>query len=130
MSAESDKIRDTFADQLLSFDEKLKATANDVDMLADIQEGVGALLASGGGSEAAIRGVLQERYEAGELRKETFQLVKSMLDRYAVGNSPVTPTGTVVLNRPPTLSPDPEPPSSTDSEDSFGATTVLPNNIL
>jgi len=130
MSAESRQTRDALADQLAAFDARLESMADDVDMLADIQDGIGALLASSDSTEAEIRQVLQERYEAGELRKETFQLVKSMLDRYAVENSPVTPTGTVVLNRPPTLSPDPEPPSSTDSEDSFGATTILPSNIL
>ena len=80
MSTESDKLRDTFADQLASFDDRLADPANDVDMLADIQSGFGALLASNGSSEAEIRRVLQERYEAGGLRKETFQLVKSMLD--------------------------------------------------
>ena len=130
MSAESRQTRDALADKLAAIDAPLESMADDVDMLADIQDGIGALLASSASTEAEIRQVLQERYEAGELRKETFQLVKSMLDRYAVENSPVTPTGTVVLNRPPTLSPDPEPPSSMDSEDSFGATTILPNNIL
>ena len=80
MSADSENLRDTFADQLASFDDRLEATANDVDMLADIQQGIGALLSSNDGNEAAIRRVLQERYDNGELRKETLQLVKSMLD--------------------------------------------------
>jgi len=55
-------------------------------MLADIQNGIGRLLTTTGNSEAQIRKVLQERYEAGVLRKETFQLVKSMLDRTPQGN--------------------------------------------
>lgn len=130
MSAESKQPRDTLAEQLAAFDARLESMADDVDMLADIQAGIGALLASSGTSEAMIRQVLQERYEAGELRKETFQLVKSMLDRYAVDNAPVTPTGTVVLNRPPPLAKNPEPPPAPTNEDSFGATTVLPNNVL
>jgi hypothetical protein len=138
MSAESDKIRDTFADQLLSFDEKLKSTANDVDMLADIQEGVGALLASGGGSEAAIRGVLQERYEAGELRKETFQLVKSMLDGYVTEKMPTGPVATMVIperDRPhlvdqPAATAEPAAAPESQSDDPFGATTVIPEDAL
>ena len=130
MSAESEQPRDTLADQLATFDARLESMSDDVDMLADIQAGISGLLTTSGSTEAEIRQVLQERYEAGDLRKETFQLVKSMLDRYAVENAPVTPTGTVVLNRPPPISPDPEPPSSVSNEDSFGATTVLPNDIL
>ena len=35
MSAESKNVRDSFADQLSSFDDRLLATADDVDMLAD-----------------------------------------------------------------------------------------------
>ena len=130
MSAESEQPRDTLADQLATFDARLESMSDDVDMLADIQAGISGLLTTSGSTEAEIRQVLQERYEAGDLRKETFQLVKSMLDRYAVENAPVTPTGTVVLNRPPPVLPDPEPPSSVSNEDSFGATTVLPNDIL
>ena len=129
MSAESGQTRDTLADQLAAFDARLESMADDVDMLADIQEGVGRLLASGDSSEAEVRQVLQDRYEAGALRKETFQLVKSMLDRYAVENGPVTPMGTVVLNRPPPDPPDPGSSPASDDEDSFGSTTVLPNNV-
>ena len=82
MNAGSEKPRDTLAEQLAAFDSRLQSTANDVDMLADIQDGIGALLSSSGSSEAEIRKMLQERYEEGALRKETFQLVKSMLDRF------------------------------------------------
>ncbi|MDJ0748710.1 MAG: protein kinase [Woeseiaceae bacterium] len=91
MSADSTKIRDTFVDQLSTFDDRLHSAANDVDMLADIQEGIGSLLSQNGGSEAEIRRVLQERYDAGELRTETFQLVKSMLDHYVTEDIPTSP---------------------------------------
>ena len=138
MSAESDKIRDTFADQLSSFDDKLDAMSNDVDMLADIQEGIGSLLASSGGSEAEIRRVLQERYEAGELRKETFQLVKSMLDRYVTEKDSASPTPAALI--PMTKAPVvPEVTkvavgesanTSPDADDAFGTTTVIPVDAL
>ena len=134
MSAESNKIRDTFADQLSSFDDKLDATSNDVDLLADIQKGIGSLLSSSCGSEAEIRRVLQERYEAGDLRKETFQLVKSMLDGYVTEEVPVSPkpvalTPEVESPVPPRAAAAPvsEPPKATSyGDDPFGTTTVIP----
>ena len=139
MSAESDKISDTFADQLASFDDKLDATADDVDMLTEIQEGIGALLVSSGGSESTIRRVLQERYDSGNLRKETFQLVKSMLDRYVTEKIPTSPVpddplvATDKIDAPP-LPPPPEPPrvdiEEPQGDDQFGSTTVIPSDVL
>ena len=105
MSAESNKVRDTLADQLAHFDDRLNSAATDVDMLTDIQAGIGSMLSSEGVSEAEIRRVLQERYEAGDLRKETFQLVKSMLDRYGSERAPATPGA----GKP---APRPEPPTT------------------
>ena len=90
MSSESNKVRDAFAAQLASFDDKLHATTDDVAMLAEIQEGIGSLLASTGGNEGEIRRILQERYEEGALRQETFQLVKSMLNRYVTEDMPTS----------------------------------------
>ncbi len=148
MSAESDNIRDTFADQLASFDDRLQSTANDVDMLSDIQEGIGSLLAQNDGSEAEIRRVLQERYEAGELRKETFQLVKSMLDHYVTEKVPTSPSGS---SNPVPAKPEPEaepevdfePPVRVEREpgieeaalesvgdDSFSATAIIPTDAF
>ena len=88
MSSETDNVRDSFAAQLASFDDKLHSTNDDVEMLADIQEGIANLLASTGENEADIRRILQERYEAGALRQETFQLIKSMLNRYITPDLP------------------------------------------
>ena len=87
MKAESQKIRESLADQLSSFELRLDSKIDDVRLLADIQDGLGQLLGASGGSEADVRRVLQERYDSGNLRKETFQLVKSMLDRYVTENS-------------------------------------------
>ena len=132
MSTESDKIRDTFADQLASFDDRLADPANDVDMLADIQSGIGALMAANGSSEAEIRRVLQERYEAGGLRKETFQLVKSMLDGYSTEAVPASPGIATPVPKPaaPTT-PTPAPPvTEPATDDKFGATTVIPKDLV
>ena len=68
-------------------------------MLTDIREAVGSLLSSSIGSEAEIRRVLQERYDAGELRQETFQLVKSILDRFVTEELPTAETPAAFLIR-------------------------------
>jgi hypothetical protein len=81
MTGETDKIRDAFADQLTSFDQRLSSTPGDPQLLSDIREGIASLLLSAEDSEAKIRGVLQERYDSGDLSKATFQLVTTMLDR-------------------------------------------------
>jgi len=82
MSAKSNQQGGTLADQLSSFEDRLDGRVDDVQMLADIQDGIGQMLGANGGNEAQVRRVLQEQYEKGDLRKETFQLVKSMLDGY------------------------------------------------
>ncbi len=90
MNAESKKIRESLVDQLSSFEERLDSKIDDVRLLADIQEGIGQLIGTSDGNEAEIRRVLQDRYESGDLRKETFQLVKSMLDRFVTEELPTT----------------------------------------
>ncbi|MGI9221212.1 MAG: protein kinase domain-containing protein [Woeseiaceae bacterium] len=104
MNAESNKIRQSLVDQLSSFEERLDDKLDDVRLLADIQDGIGNLIGASGGNEAEIRRVLQERYESGNLRKETFQLVKSMLDRFV---SEQVPTAGAVTPKAPER---PEPP--------------------
>ena len=91
MSADSEKVRDSLADQLANFDDKLNATVDDVALLAELQDGIGQLLAASGDSEGEIRQTLQEQYESGVLRKETFQLVKSMLDAFVSETIPTEP---------------------------------------
>jgi len=99
MSAETDRIRDSLVNQLSSLESRLDDRNDDLEMLADIQEGIGRLLGSNDGSEAEIRRVLQDHFENGNLRKETFQLVKSMLDRYVSEEVPTGPTSTVVMSK-------------------------------
>lgn len=93
MNADSNKMRESLVDQLSDFEERLDNKIDDVRLLADIQDGLGRLLGASGGNEAEVRRVLQERYESGNLRKETFQLVKSMLDRYVTERVPTSGTG-------------------------------------
>lgn len=130
MSAESDRIRDTLGDQLASFDGRLAASADNVDMLADIQQGIGSLLSSNGGNEAEIRRILQERYAAGSLRKETLQLVESMLDRFETEDistsAPIAGDASVPARTSPAIKNEIEPLAG---DDAFGTTTVIPNDV-
>ena len=123
MSADSQNIRDAFVDQLASFDDKLHAKANHVDMLAAIQKSIGNLLSTSSGSEAQIRQILQKRLNEGALRKETFQLVKSMLDRYVTEKVPTSPTAETSRPAPATMT------AESVGDDVFGATTVIPAGI-
>jgi len=130
MSAESDKIRDTFANQLASFEDRLEAKADDVEMLADIQDGIAGLLASDGNNEAEIRRTLQERYEEGDLRKETFQLVKSMLDGYVTERIPTSPLVAPPEMTSPSILDEIEASREPAADDEFGSTTVIPKESL
>ena len=134
MNAESDSLRTTFADQLSSFDDKLASKADDVHMLAEIRAGIARLLEASGGNEAVIRRVLQEQYDGGQLRKETFQLVKSILDRYITEQAPTSPdlisaTGPVAASpvapmRNKTAAVNPT------GADRFSQTDVIPGNAM
>jgi serine/threonine protein kinase len=134
MSAESDKIHDSLVAQLSSFDSRLDTKGDDVAMLSEIQDGIGKLLSGNGGSEAEIRRVLQERYESGELRKETFQLVKSMLDRFVTEQTPTSPSLDDPMGRmEPSMGAKPVPnptPGPAPADDSMSSTIVLPDTPL
>jgi hypothetical protein len=82
MNAHHETLHERLVRQLAAFENQLDSEIDDVSLLSEIQKGIGRLLSDGSASEADIRRVLQERYESGALRKETFQLVKSMLDKY------------------------------------------------
>jgi serine/threonine protein kinase len=90
MSVQSENLRATFSDRLTSFEDTLAGTDDEVRMLAEIRDAIGRLIEASGGSEAEIRRVLEERYESGALREETFQLVQSMLDRYVTEQVPTS----------------------------------------
>ncbi|MDJ0905122.1 MAG: serine/threonine-protein kinase, partial [Woeseiaceae bacterium] len=135
MSAKPENLRDSLVDQLSSFDAQLDDKIDEVAMLSRIQEGIGRLLADNGNTEAEIRQVLQDRYEKGELRKETFQLVKSMLDRYVTEQVPTSPgapgnTGRIEprigVDAPAARAPQPAAPQAAD--DAMSSTVVLPED--
>ena len=128
MSAKSEKFRDTLVEQLASLDAELDDKADEVAMLARIQEGIERLLEDDGNTEAEIRRVLQDRFEHGALRKETFQLVKSMLDRYVTELVPTSPDVPDAKGRiEPRLGPSaPAPaPAQASPDDPMSSTVVL-----
>jgi len=130
MNAESDNIRASFVDQLSSFDDRLDNKVDDVQLLAEIQDGIGRLLAADGANEADIRRVLQDRYEKGDLRKETFQLVKSMLDGYVTERISTGPASAQsVLATAGDVALDNDADTHPEGDDPFGSTTVIPINI-
>lgn len=126
MSPESEKIRASFVDQLSSLEDRLADRSDDLDMLAGIQEGIGRLIGEGVGSEAQIRRVLQDRYEAGDLRKETFQLVKSMLDRYVSEQAPTSPGRRAASARVEPRVVPARQPEAARTEDPLFSTMVIP----
>ncbi|NIS89219.1 MAG: protein kinase [Woeseiaceae bacterium] len=123
-------MRDSLVDQLANFDSRLEGKFDDVAMLSEIQEAIGRLLAENNGSEAQIRLVLQERYENGSLRKETFQLVKSMLDRYVTEHAPTSPELPDTRGRvePSIRSSAASPDANEPATDPMRSTVVLPEN--
>ena len=125
MSAESDNLRMTFSDQLSSFEDRLAGKEDEMQMLAEIREGIGRLLEASGGREAEIRRVLQERFDSGALRKETFQLVKSMLDRYVTEQ---VPTSNTEAEKPGTANRSAGDAPAND--DPFGSTDVIATDVF
>jgi len=129
MNEESNNVRDDFADSLASIDDKLHAKPDDVDMLSDIQSGIGELLRTNGNSKAQIRKMVKERYQAGALRKETYQLVSSMLDHYLSETTPTSPTKKTIHAIKAHLAvmtpSEPEP-----ADDSFRSTTIIREVIV
>jgi len=127
MTAEFEKKLDTLGDQLANLEDQLAASTDDVALLTDLQSGIGSLLTANGGNESEIRRVLQERYDTGALRQETFQLVKSMLDRFTTDEVPSGAPG--VLARGPEEAPGnpslPDHAAETPGDDEFGTTTVI-----
>ncbi|MBT8081213.1 MAG: protein kinase [Gammaproteobacteria bacterium] len=123
MTGETDKTRDAFAEQLASLDKNLSSTNDDAGLLSEIQQGIGALLSSTEGSEAEIRGILQERYDSGDLRKETFHIVKSMLDRFVSERLPTSrDKEEFAITAPPSMRPQ-------EIEDSFISTVVISEDV-
>lgn len=114
MSSEIKQLQDDWAGQLSDLDDNVGASVDDVRLLADIRQNIGRLLKAEGSSEQEIRELLEQKYRAGGLRPETYQLVKSMLDRYT---SEVLPT-------------EHDADAQGVDNDTFASTAVLPDDAF
>ncbi len=81
MSSENDSTEQAYSDQLSDFESQLRYTMDDESLLQDVFRAIRGLLKDHKESEADIRKILHDRFEAGQLREETFQVVQRMLDR-------------------------------------------------
>jgi len=81
MSTNSDNLQRSYSDQLSDFENRLGSQFDDEAVLAEIHVAIKGLLSKNGASEAVIREVLQKRFDSGDLRPESFELVQKMLDR-------------------------------------------------
>lgn len=118
MTSEIKQLRDDWAGQLSDLDDNVGASVDDVRLLADVRDNIGRLLKAEGASEQEIRALLEQKYQAGGLRPETYQLVKSMLDRYT---SEVLPTEHDAD----------KPAGEADGDgDTFASTAVLPEDAF
>lgn len=124
MSAEIDRISQTLVDRLSSFEDGLDARLDDARLVAGIRDAIAKLLEESGSSEAHIRRVLQDRYDGGHLRKETFQLVKSMLDGFGAQTVALEPPKISAIEMPP------EPGTSPAEPDPMTSTLVLPTDTV
>lgn len=127
MSAKTDNVREALANQLSELDESLGATADEAAMLSDLKSQIKQLLSSGGAAEGDVRALLQERFDRGDLRNETLQLVKAVLDRFA---SEQLPTDQVPSNDGgPQLTSAPNS-DAMQEDDVFASTTIIAQQLV
>ena len=81
MSADPDKTDPDYAEQLAKLASRLQGHAGDEKMLAEAGVAMRTLLAGNGDSENQIRAMLQKQFDAGHLRKETYELVQNLLGK-------------------------------------------------
>ncbi len=130
MSAKSKNMRDTFVDQLASFDDKLVGMVDGNDLRVEIELELGQLLASSLDSEEQIRSVLQTRLDEDAIGKDRFELVTTILDRYITEDIVTSPTGQIAVASLQDSALDVSPVAvEMHVDDAFGATTVIPQDI-
>ena len=81
MNANSDNLKRPYAEDFSELETRLQSQVDDETVLAEIHVALRELLSNSGDSESRIHEILQKRYDAGELRPESLELVQKMLDR-------------------------------------------------
>jgi len=88
MSANPDNQNRSNSAQLAEFESRLSGPLDDEVVLAKIQASIQKLVAGDDDCETQIREILQSRFDAGDLRPESVELVQQMLDRVLPADSP------------------------------------------
>jgi serine/threonine protein kinase len=100
MSTKNDNLKLSETEQFSDLQNRLD---DDETVLAEIHVAIKELLTNSSATEGRIREVLQRRFEAGELRQESFELVQKMLDRISAEKNPAPAAAgaaTLVINSP------------------------------
>lgn len=81
MSTDQKSSRDEYSEQLSDFEAQLRYTLDDDDLQKEVFRAIRELLWEHRESEADIRRILIDRFEAGLIRDDTLKVVQEMLDR-------------------------------------------------
>ena len=81
MTTETRNTAKGYTEQLSDFESQLRHTLDDKSLQQGVFRAIRELLQSHQQSESDIRQILKDRYESGQLRKETMLVVQQMLDR-------------------------------------------------
>jgi serine/threonine protein kinase len=81
MSGKAENLDRSYSDRLSELGDRLHQHAGDEEMLEEILAALRAMLAEDSAGEVRIRAELQKRFNEGQLRPESFELVQKMLDR-------------------------------------------------
>lgn len=133
MSTNSHKIREMLDDSLSELDDSLGTTDDDLRLLTAIEQRIDRLLVADGSIEHEIRTVLEERYQDGDLRTETYELVRSMLDRRVTEDIRTEPTRGLPPDHQALRELDlatAQLGTTTLADDDYSTTAVLPEKVL
>lgn len=81
MREKPDTLTQSYSEQLADFEDRLLGPLEDENVLAEIHASFKRLVDSDGDCETQIREILQNRFDAGELRSESVELVQKLLDQ-------------------------------------------------
>lgn len=99
MSGISDNLNRSYSDRLTELGERLQENAGDEELLQEIHSAIRVMLEESGSGATNIRDELQRRFDAGEIRPESFELVQKMLDGIAL-EQPARPDASTTVDIP------------------------------
>jgi serine/threonine protein kinase len=81
MSADPDNQRPDYSEALASLENRLHGHTDDEAMLVEVGVAIRTLLSGNAQNEDHIRAMLQKQFDAGHLRKESYELVQNLLGK-------------------------------------------------